>query len=255
MRLGQLLAPYAVRYVVVVDNLAPSIPGFQSPLGTAAPPADLEPALISQLDLRQIIGQGGFEVFVDDAALPERAVLGERTLVAGGVTRRRVRRQPASPVGPDEALAGWTPVLAAAPGRHRTSTGHVPAGTVVAAVAPSRAWELVGPAGKVEPSHTIFGYAAVFRRGPTGTVTVGSGVRGHTGSRSPSRSSSWLVAVGLLVGRRRSVARWWGRLHGACTDAGPDRSRSDEPTPDVDGDDTPAPVAAPAANVRRPGAV
>ena len=31
VRLGRLLAPYAVRYVVVVDTLAPSIPGLQTP--------------------------------------------------------------------------------------------------------------------------------------------------------------------------------------------------------------------------------
>ena len=64
VRLGRLLAPYAVRYVVVVDTLGPSIPGLQSPISHPAP-ADLVGALASQVDLRQIISQGGFDVFVD----------------------------------------------------------------------------------------------------------------------------------------------------------------------------------------------
>ncbi|HTZ09674.1 MAG TPA: glycosyltransferase, partial [Acidimicrobiales bacterium] len=35
VRLGRLLAPYAVRYVVVVEALAPAIPGLQTPLSLA----------------------------------------------------------------------------------------------------------------------------------------------------------------------------------------------------------------------------
>ncbi len=73
VRLGRLLAPYAVRYVVVVDTLAPSIPGLQTPISHPAP-SDLLGALAAQVDLRQVISQGGFEVFEDAAALPLRAV-------------------------------------------------------------------------------------------------------------------------------------------------------------------------------------
>ena len=72
-RLGRLLAPYAVRYVVVVDTLAPSIPGLQTPISHPAP-GDLLGALSAQFDLRQIISEGGFDVFLDPSALPLRAV-------------------------------------------------------------------------------------------------------------------------------------------------------------------------------------
>ena len=222
VRLGQLLAPYAIRYVVVVDTLAPSIPGFQAPPGVA-PPADLEPALVAQLDLRQIIGQGGFEVFVDDSALPERAVLASghpsasaatpsttQTTTTTTTTTTPTPTTSASPVGPDPALAGWRPVLSAAPGVSQV-TGSVPAGTVLAAVAPSPSWELVGPGGRVLRSEPIFGYAASFAVARPGVVTVRfRGSAGHT-IEIIVELLLWLVALLLLLGRRSSWSRWAGR--------------------------------------------
>ncbi len=222
VRLGTLLAPYAIRYVVVVDNLAPSIPGFQSPLA-AEPPPDLNTALLSQLDLRQIIGQGGFEVFTDDAALPERAVLASRptsvppspsattTPTSTTATMTTTTTTTPSPVGADPALAGWKPALHAAPGATQ-ATGRVPVGTVLAAVAPSTAWELVEPGGTVRRSTPIFGYAASFDVVRPGPVTVkfrGSWVHGL---EVAVEVLLWLVVVALLLGRRRSVAHLSSRI-------------------------------------------
>ncbi|HXQ43929.1 MAG TPA: glycosyltransferase family 2 protein [Acidimicrobiales bacterium] len=198
--LGRILAPYGIRYVVVVDNLAPSIPGFQSPLGFG-PPADLDAALLAQLDLRQIIGQGGFEVFVDDAALPERAVL----------VRGQEPTPTVSPVGTDSALTGWRPILGAPPGATK-ATGRVPAGTVLVAVAPSRSWEMVERGGRVQRSERIFGYAASFDVAHPGTVTVrfrGSWVHGL---EVAVEVVLWVAVGCLLVGRRRSLSRVWSRV-------------------------------------------
>jgi GT2 family glycosyltransferase len=236
VRLGGLLAPYAIRYVVVVDNLAPSIPGFQSPLAYKPPP-DLNPALLSQLDLRQIIGQGGFEVFVDDDALPERAVLASgpqssslsppagaitgsttttatttattTTTAAATTTTTSTTTTTTVPssLGVDEALVGWTPVLQASPGATAAS-GRVPAGTVMAAVAPSRSWELVTSAGHVQRSTTIFGYAASFDVGRPGTVTVKFKGSWSHGLEVVVEILLWLIVIGLLVIRRQSLARW-----------------------------------------------
>ena len=50
VRLGGLLAPYAIRYVVVVDNLAPSIPGFQTPLDFEPPLARVRKCLLGQVE-------------------------------------------------------------------------------------------------------------------------------------------------------------------------------------------------------------
>ena len=214
VRLGRLLAPYAIRYVVVVDTLAPSIPGFQSPL-QYQPPADLEPALLSQLDLRQIIGQGGFDVFIDDAALPERGVLAgaDRSSSASGQTSAATPSTPAttSPIGPDKALVGWKSALDAPTGSSQ-ATGRVPAGTVLAAVAPARSWELVEPGGHVQRSATIFGYAASFHVARPGIVTVkfrGSWVHGL---EVTIEALLWLVVVALLLGRRRSLSRLSSRV-------------------------------------------
>jgi hypothetical protein len=234
VQLGELLAPYAIRYVVVVDNLAPSIPGFQSPLGYA-PPADLQPALISQLDLRQIIGQGGFEVFVDAAALPERAVLVNRPLSS--------HRSSSSPVVPDTALAGWRAALSGAPGASHFS-GRVPAGRVLAAVAPSRSWELVGPGGHVQQSEPLFGYAPSFTVARPGTVTVRFRGSWTHGFEITIEVLLWLVAGCLLVGRRRSVARISGRVRRRYRRRAR-HARSEQPTPTVDADDAPGPVGAP----------
>jgi hypothetical protein len=216
VRLGQLLAPYAIRYVVVVDSLGPSIPGFQSPL-RYQPPSDLGPALLSQLDLRQIIGQGGFEVFVDDAALPERAVLvsGHRSSRSTSASSAASSTAPSpsvsTVVGSESALVGWNPVLYAQRGAS-AATGPVPAGRLLVAVAPARSWELVEPGGRVQRSTTSFGYAATFDVRRPGTVTVrfhGSAIHGL---EIVIEVLLWLLALGLLVGRRRTWALWSSRI-------------------------------------------
>ncbi len=62
VELGQLLAARSIRYVVVVEALAPDVPGLQQPR-VDPPPAALLTALASQTDLRQLPTQGGYEVF------------------------------------------------------------------------------------------------------------------------------------------------------------------------------------------------
>jgi hypothetical protein len=207
VRLGGLLAPYAIRYVVVVDSLAPSIPGFQSPL-QEAPPADLEPALLAQLDLRQIIGQGGFDVYIDDAALPERGVL---AAAPRSSATSATSVPPTSAVGTDQALVGWKPALNAPRGASE-ATGLVPAGTVLAAVAPARSWELVDPGGRVQRSDTIFGYAASFKVNTPGVVTVRFRGSWEHALEITLEALLWLVAVGILLGRRRSLSRLSSRI-------------------------------------------
>jgi hypothetical protein len=87
----------------------------------------------------------------------------------------------------------------------------VPAGTVLVGVAPSRSWELVEPDGHVQRSEQIFGYAAAFDVARPGAVTVrfrGSWVHGL---EVAVEVLLWLVVVGALVVRRRSLERLWGR--------------------------------------------
>jgi len=199
VRLGRLLAPYAVRYVVVVDTLAPSIPGLQAPISHPAP-ADLVTALASQVDLREVISQGGFDVFEDAAALPLRA-------------QRRAPGTPVSPAaavtGADPALSGWRPALVGGPDG-TSSSGRVGAGTVLAAVAPSTSWQLVERGGRVERGSIAFGYAATFpvaRPGPVSVRFRGSWAHGVSAG---GEVAAWVVVAGALAGRRRWLDWWWG---------------------------------------------
>jgi hypothetical protein len=199
VRLGRLLAPYAVRYVVVVDTLAPSIPGLQNPISHPAP-GDLVSALAAQVDMRQVISQGGFDVFEDSAALPLRAVRS-----ASGASP-----SPASAVtGADPGLSGWRPALVGAPSATR-STGHVPAGTVLAAVAPASQWELTGPRGKVMHSSSSFGYAATFHLSRPGTVSVAFAGSWAHGLEIGVETAAWVAVAAALAGRRWWLDWWWG---------------------------------------------
>jgi hypothetical protein len=200
VRLGRLLAPYAVRYVVVVDTLAPSIPGLQTPIDHP-PPGDLVGALGTQIDLRQVISQGGFDVFMDEAALPERAV----------------RSGPGTPssaaavTGVPPALTGWKPALPGPAGATGV-TGRVPAGTVLAGVAPAARWQLTRPGGAVEHATTAFGYAATFPVTRPGTVTVAFAGSWAHGIEVGLQSAAWVVAAAALVGRRWWLDWWWRPL-------------------------------------------
>lgn len=62
VELGKLLAGNSIRYVVVVEALAPDVPGLQVPQ-VDPPPTALLTALDAQSDLRQLPTQGGYAVF------------------------------------------------------------------------------------------------------------------------------------------------------------------------------------------------
>ncbi len=63
-RLGSLLAPAGVRYVVVLTSLAPEIPGEQSPESYPVP-ADLAPGLARQLDITPVLSATGMTVYAE----------------------------------------------------------------------------------------------------------------------------------------------------------------------------------------------
>jgi GT2 family glycosyltransferase len=201
VRLGRLLAPYAVRYIVVVDTLAPSIPGLQTPI-SHPPPGDLLGALSAQVDLRQIISQGGFDVFVDSVALPLRAT-------------RPTLAQPSPPAlavtGAAPELTGWRPALLGAPDATAV-TGRVPAGTVLDAVAPATSWHLTGPHGAVGRASSSFGYAATFHVARPGTVTVAFEGSWSHAVEIAVETAAWVVLAAALAGRAWWLDWWWGPL-------------------------------------------
>jgi GT2 family glycosyltransferase len=230
VRLGHLLAPYAVRYVVVVSSLGPSTVGSQSTLSRSLP-SDLPTGLARQIDLRQLISQSGFEVFVDDAALPERALRPAPPAGANAV-RGVTRTTPSATVfgvstsGSSPALSGWHAVLRGVPGSTHV-TGRVGAGTIFDAVAPESAWQLVGPGVGNRRAQLAFGYAPSFRLVRPAVVTVRFAGSWRHGLAVGAEVALWIVVLGAFGGRRRWFERWHGLLRRRYgSDRHPSRSPS-----------------------------
>jgi hypothetical protein len=196
VQLGQLLAPFAIRYVVVVDALAPVIPGFQSPV-TVPRPSSLLRALENQTDLRVLGGQAGMEVFVDDQALSERAV--------------HPLPVPLTPAG-TPALNGWSPALPAAAPADTALHGTVPPGTLLVGRAPAADWELVPQLGSAVAAYRTFGYAATFDLPQGQTVTVQFRGSWSHGVEIAAEMAAWVLLLAFLAGRRRWLDWWWGPI-------------------------------------------
>jgi GT2 family glycosyltransferase len=150
--LGHLLAPLAVRYIVVPSALAPSGDG-----GAAVPvPHGLLTALLLQADLRTVRTDPELTVYENAAWAPQRAVL-----PAAAVAASRSGDPQASQ---DAPLAGAPPVL---PGSGSTGfSGPIPAGQeILVSETADGNWHLVVD-GHTAPRRVAFGWAMAF--GPTG---------------------------------------------------------------------------------------
>ncbi len=105
VHLGRLLASAGVRYIVLVQGLAPSAVGSLAPSVDAPPPAGLETSLLGQDDLHVVPGEVGVQVFENDEAM---------TVAAQRVASLPVVRTWSYPSGAD--VVGWQPVLASLSG-------------------------------------------------------------------------------------------------------------------------------------------
>lgn len=196
--LGQLLAPAAVRYVVVVDTVAPVIDGMQRPQAFPAP-ADLVVALMDQGDLLPVPSSGsGYTVFENTAYVPERAQRSGQPVAAAG-------RWPST-----ADVSGWHPALPGVPGSS-SYAGPVGAGTTYAAYAPAGRWHLAVD-GRAVPQSAAFGWAAQYGGTPAGRATLA-----FDGSVLPTVGGVlelllWVAVAGALLGRRRWLDWWWGPL-------------------------------------------
>ena len=185
-RLGHLLAPMAVRYLVVTERLAPGrIPAPRTPV-----PAVVSRALAAQVDFKLVPSDPSVTVYENTAWGAGRAV------VDRGVSLR------ASPRGVD--LSGNRPVLRQerSPVRFR---GPVPGDSTVFLSDNASRWEL-SVAGQGTRRAGAFGWARSFRvtRGGQGTLRF---------STSPLRYGAlalelalWALALGFVIrGRRRAA--------------------------------------------------
>ena len=121
IHLGRLLSAAGVRYVVVVDGLAPAGPALASSVD-APPPPGLQRALLNQNDLVTVPGEFGVQVYRNTEFIPLSA---QRTAPAAG----RVAPQLLWPEVTD--VENWAPVLAPLNARHG-ATGQLSRGSVFA---------------------------------------------------------------------------------------------------------------------------
>ncbi|MHB8319904.1 MAG: glycosyltransferase family 2 protein [Acidimicrobiales bacterium] len=198
IHIGRLLAPAGVRYVVVVESVAPSIPGVQaSP--PVPPPPSLLPSLREQVDLKEVSAGQGIDLFVNTEAVPVRAQRPLNPVPHGS------RNKEYFPVSSD--LAGFGPVLPAALSGPSFS-GHVGPGTVVSAYAPSSRWNL-SVNGAIVKNTRAFGWGSQYQVRNSGSAVL-------TFSSSPLMQVgiafevlAWLVVAGVLLERRRWLNWWW----------------------------------------------
>jgi GT2 family glycosyltransferase len=200
VHLGRLLAPAAVRFVVVLDGVSPSIPGVQASPADPPPPGLLG-ALDAQIDLRQIPGGEGFTVFENAASLPERA---ER-----GPSHPSLPPRATTPSVPD--VTGWRAILPG-PAGALALTGRVSAGTVFSAFAPAGHFQLLvhgQPAARLP----AFGWASQYRV-ESGTAEL----RFHGNPFLPlavlAQFVLWLVAAWVLADSRLGIRRRLRRRRG-----------------------------------------
>ncbi|HSP03173.1 MAG TPA: hypothetical protein VLR27_06705, partial [Acidimicrobiales bacterium] len=154
-RLGRLLAPMAIRYVVVPTASAPR------PLGGVQRPAPVQVTgtLADQLDLAAVPVNPAYDVYRNEAALPSPAMI---PATAGSGAAFDVTAGD---------LVGAEAVLGERVGP-TTRTGEVPAGARIHhASASSDRWELLVE-GRPAPSTKLFGWAQGFEPATSGEATL-----------------------------------------------------------------------------------
>jgi hypothetical protein len=185
-RLGRLLAPMAVRYIVVPVELETG----RDRVGTFPVPPELPRALVSQIDLRLLPSDPGVAIYENASWGPAREVLPDR--LTGPLPER---------LGAGVDLRGATPALPSGGPFH--FTGPVPGDrTVLLAETPSPRWQLSGPGGAAT-RQDAFGVANAFR--------PESGGRASLRFRTPIvryglillQVAIWVLAVRAFLGVRR----------------------------------------------------
>ncbi len=187
---GHLLAPMAVRYIVLPSMTAPS-DAHSSPVPV---PGAILSGLSRQVDLRTVSTDSSVTVYENAAWAPGRAVLTPQVAAAS-------QSQSARAVSSTE-LTGSQPVLAAGSFDH--FTGRLPADArVLVAGTDSDHWQL-SAGGRSASRRPAFGTAMLFSvAGQGGKASLRFGTPVGRRLVLLLQVALWLVAVGLVITDRR----------------------------------------------------
>lgn len=175
-RVGRLLGPLGIRYVVVpVDD-------GTSPNGVSPPPVPggLVEALSAQLDLRLVDSPDKLIIYENTSWLPVRSLLDATAVSASTEASAAVRV--ARPLG------SGSPLFAGVPS-YRIATETVPAGTVHASAPLDSEWRLKLDGATIEP-RSAFGWSLAWDLPAGGTVSL---------ERVPPTGRRVVVALQLVL--------------------------------------------------------
>ncbi len=189
-RLGRLLAPMSVRYIVLPRAAAPKpLGGLQRPI-----PQRVLDTLAGQLDLAEVPVNPAYVVYRNEAAL------GARTSLAPGAGAGSAFSVDASDLGGD------TPVLEHQTGP-TTFEGPVNAdATILHATAAADGWELLVE-GRPAPKTKLFGWADGYRPDTGGDAVLRYDTSLARYGVITLQAIFWVLAVlGVIRSRRREIA-------------------------------------------------
>jgi hypothetical protein len=183
-RLGRLLGPAAIRYVVVPLSAAPA--ATQAP--SYPPPPALLDALGGQLDLRRVDVDDALVVYENQSWIPERASLSPSAAAASQEAGA------ASLVQAD--VSGSTPVLTPA-SKPQTFTGTVPAGSLYFGSTDDGGWHLdVG--GQPVPRRAAFGWANAFDVPTAGKASMAFDTAASFRLALVFQAALWIAAIAFV---------------------------------------------------------
>ncbi len=184
-RLGRLLAPMGVRYVVVTERLAPA------PFGTEARPTPrgFTATLDAQLDLEPLDVPAGLRVYRNQAFIPVRAAapLDEPPPTVGGISSAA-----------DIDLSGLPAVLTDEAGELRWKGRVADDSYVLVSAASSERWQLVVD-GDEAPMEKPFGWSMGFPVQEGGNATLRFRTPPLRYALLVAQALAWLLALRALV--------------------------------------------------------
>jgi GT2 family glycosyltransferase len=270
-RLGAMLAPMGIRYVVLTTSAAPAAAGLpQHPL-----PSGVTSAMAVQLDLERTELDDTLVVYENTQWIPVRSQL------SPGAAEASEEAGFEGLVSAD--LQGSAPVLPLdRAGVESSATGTLPAGTTYLAVPSDGSWSLtVG--GERLVRRPAFGWANAFEVAEPGDATLEYGAPATRTAAVGLQAAGWVLvaAVALLAGRRRrripepgpaapegpvllhlgpggdtrsdAPAEEWAEPAAGEEPPGDDEVESVEPVPVGVSEPLPPPVGAPVAQAAAPG--